>query len=89
MEKTFYFKCLKCDATDHGAPLLDYEVVDCPSCGSRDLDRWEAKPNLSRAWSYCEARGHEWLPSNFHENTEVCYCCADMRSFVKQVITRD
>ncbi len=78
---TYFYSCRKCLRTDSGTPLFDFEVVDCPHCGSTDLKRWQAKPNLSREWAHCEAYGHNWVPEPRQPLHEACACCGDQRNF--------
>ena len=80
----YFFKCNSCDATDHGTPRYDYEIVDCPSCGKTNLTRWEAKDNMNRDWSHCVAFGHSWEPDRRNPEVEACTVCHDTRSFAKK-----
>lgn len=80
-EKKFFYKCNSCDSTDHGSTFMSFEIVDCPACGSVNLTKWEALPNLNREWSYCEAYGHDWETSRTDPKTEICQMCSDTRTF--------
>ena len=82
---TYFYKCNVCDSTDHGRAFYDYEIVECPGCGTRNMTRWEAKPNLSRDWSYCVAFGHDWHEPPGKQGTgyEVCQCCGSDRHLTK------
>lgn len=76
---TYFYKCNVCDSNDHGAVFYDYEIVDCPACGSKNMTRWEAKPNMNRTWAYCAAFGHSWKLNPGSTTAETCECCLDTR----------
>jgi hypothetical protein len=81
----YFYKCNVCDSEDHGATFLDFEIVECPSCGTPNMTRWEALPNLSREWSYCQAFGHVWkTPRGYTQGHEVCEHCTAERDFTKK-----
>ena len=80
----YFYKCNSCDSEDRGSPLLDFEIVDCPACGSRNLTKWLAQPNLSRDWSYCQAFGHDWAPVRNVPDRENCLRCGEERDFSKK-----
>jgi DNA-directed RNA polymerase subunit RPC12/RpoP len=75
----YFFSCNACDATDHGTPLYAHEIVECPSCGSRNLEKWEALDNLSREWSFCEVHGHEWTSYPRDPTDQWCARCGAKR----------
>jgi hypothetical protein len=82
----YFYKCNHCANTDAGHTFLDFEIVECPSCGTRNMTRWEAKPNLSREWAYCEAFGHQWVtPPGKPIGIESCDHCSSSRDFTKAV----
>lgn len=79
----YFYKCNVCDGSDHGVTFYDYEIVDCPSCGTQNMTRWEALPNLSREWSYCQAFGHEWAtPPGAPATREICARCTYQRDLI-------
>lgn len=80
-EPFYFFECRSCDAKDYGTPLPKYRTLECPACGSENVRRWEAKPNLTREWSYCEAQGHDWKPDRQNPKLERCACCGAERKF--------
>ncbi len=80
----YFYKCNVCDSADHGREFYDYEIVDCPGCGSPNITRWEAKPNLSREWAYCTAFGHDWRTPIGVSNVERCACCGATRDFTRK-----
>lgn len=83
----YFFNCNVCAASDHGESYLDFEIVECPKCGTRNMTRWEAKPNLSREWAYCEAFGHDWqVPPGRKTDIERCTMCAATRDFSKKKV---
>lgn len=83
----YFFECLTCDATDHGEALYDYQVVDCPSCGSPNVHKWLASANLSREWSRCIAEGHQWASLPNQPTNESCARCKATRTLERGIQT--
>ena len=82
MSHLFYFlNCKTCAYTDGGTPINDYLAVDCPSCGSPNVQKWPALPNLSREWAYCEEFGHDWAERLLDKTVEDCRHCHATRKF--------
>ena len=72
----YFYKCNVCDSNDHGSTFMDYEIVECPSCGTTNMTRWQAPPNLTREWSYCQEFGHQWTNKRgLPDFVEVCSHC--------------